>query len=214
MPSPASSFGRTCARIRDDIASSEAYPRHRGVAVYGDVVYFPTADSFLVALDARTGTKLWEVRTGDYKTGEGHAHAPLIADGKVFLGTTGGDFAARGKFEAYDAANGTQLWTFYTAPRKGEPGFETWTENEKWPPLGAAAWNTASYDAELEARVLLDGAADAVEHRVARSRRFAVLEHAARRRGRHRQAALALSARARRRVGPLGVRGHARRFAS
>jgi alcohol dehydrogenase (cytochrome c) len=133
----------------DDIASSEAYPRHRGVAVYGDIVYFPTADSFLVALDARTGTKLWEVRTGDYKTGEGHAHAPLIADGKVFLGTTGGDFAARGKFEAYDAANGTKLWTFFTAPRKGEPGYETWTENEKWPPLGAAAWNTASYDAEL-----------------------------------------------------------------
>ncbi len=133
-----------------DISSSEAYPRHRGVAVYGDVVYFPTADSFLVALDARTGTKLWEVQTGDYKTGEGHAHAPLIADGKVFLGTTGGDFAARGKFEAFDAANGTKLWTFFTAPRKGEPGFETWTENEKWPPLGAAAWNTASYDPELE----------------------------------------------------------------
>ncbi len=133
-----------------DIASSEAYPRHRGVAVYGDVVYFPTADSFLVALDARTGTKLWEVETGDYRTGEGHAHAPLIADGKVFLGTTGGDFAARGKFEAYDAANGTRLWTFYTAPRKGEPGFETWTENEQWPPLGAAAWNTASYDPELK----------------------------------------------------------------
>ena len=35
-------------------------------------------------------------------------------------------------------------------PRKGEPGFETWTENDQWPPLGAAAWNTASYDAELE----------------------------------------------------------------
>ena len=104
----------------------------------------------MVALDARTGAKLWEVQTGDYKTGEGHAHPPLIADGKVFIGTTGGDFAARGKFEAYDAANGTQLWTFYTVPRKGEPGFETWTENDQWPPLGAAAWNTASYDAELE----------------------------------------------------------------
>jgi alcohol dehydrogenase (cytochrome c) len=133
-----------------DIASSEAYPRHRGVAVYGDVVYFPTADSFLVALDARTGQKLWEVQTGDYKTGEGHAHAPLVADGKVFVGNTGGDFAARGKFEAYDAANGTRLWTFYTVPRKGEPGFETWTENDQWPPLGAAAWNTASYDVELD----------------------------------------------------------------
>jgi len=132
-----------------DIASSEAYPRHRGVSIYGDTIYFGTADSFLVALDARTGAKLWETQTGDYKTGEGHAHPPLIADGKVFIGTTGGDFAARGKFEAYDAATGARVWTFYTVPRKGEPGFETWTENANWPPLGGAAWNTASYDAEL-----------------------------------------------------------------
>jgi len=133
-----------------DIAMSEAYPRHRGVSIYGDAIYFGTADSFLVALDARTGAKRWEVQTGDYRTGEGHAHPPLIADGKVFIGTSGGDFAARGKFEAYDAANGTRLWTFYTVPRKGEPGFETWTENDQWPPLGAAAWNTASYDPELK----------------------------------------------------------------
>src|SRR5688572_23967265 len=132
-----------------DISMSEAYPRHRGVSIYGDTIYFGTADSFLVALDARTGMKRWEVQTGDYKTGEGHAHPPLIADGKVLIGTTGGDFAARGKFEAYDAANGARLWTFYTVPRKGEPGFETWNDNGQWPPLGGAAWNTASYDEEL-----------------------------------------------------------------
>jgi alcohol dehydrogenase (cytochrome c) len=134
----------------DDISMSEAYPRHRGVAIYGDVIYFGTADSYFVALDARSGSRLWEVQTGDYRTGEGHAHPPLIAEGRVFIGTTGGDCAARGKFEAYDAANGARLWTLYTVPRKGEPGYETWTENAQWPPLGGAAWNTASYDPELE----------------------------------------------------------------
>jgi alcohol dehydrogenase (cytochrome c) len=132
----------------DDIAASEAYPRHRGVSIYGDAIYWGTADSHLVALDAPTGEPLWEVKTGDYKTGEGHAHPPLIAEGKVFLGTSGGDFAARGKFQAFDATNGELLWTLYTVPRRGEPGFETWTENERWPPLGGAAWNTASYDPE------------------------------------------------------------------
>jgi alcohol dehydrogenase (cytochrome c) len=134
----------------EDISSSEAFPRHRGVAIFGDAIYFGTADSFLVALDARTGAKLWEVQTGDYKSGEGHAHPPLIADGKVFIGTSGGDFAARGKFEAYDAATGARVWRLYTVPRRGEPGFETWTDNGQWPPLGGAAWNTASYDPELD----------------------------------------------------------------
>jgi alcohol dehydrogenase (cytochrome c) len=133
----------------DDIGSSEAYPRHRGVSVFGDTIYWGTADSYLVALDAQTGQKRWEVRTGDYRTGEGHAHPPLIADGKVFIGTTGGDFAARGKFQAYDAHDGTLIWTLYAVPRAGEPGFETWTDNGRWPPLGGAAWNTASYDPEL-----------------------------------------------------------------
>ena len=133
----------------DDISASEAYPRHRGVSIYEDVIYWGTADSYLVALDARTGRKRWEVKTGDYTTGEGHAHPPLIAEGKVFIGASGGDFAARGKFQAFDAANGALLWTLYTVPRRGEPGYETWTENGTWPPLGGAAWNTVSYDPDL-----------------------------------------------------------------
>lgn len=133
-----------------DSPASEAFPRHRGVSILGDVIYFGTADSALVALDAKNGAKLWEVQTGDYKTGEGHAHPPLIADGKVFIGTAGGDFAARGKFEAYDAATGARLWRLYTVPRKGEPGYETWTDNGTWEPLGGNAWNTASYDPELD----------------------------------------------------------------
>lgn len=133
----------------DDVSKSEAYPRHRGVSVYGDAIYWGTADSFLVALDARTGQKLWETRTGDYTEGGGHAHPPLIADGKVFIGMTGGDFAARGRFQAFDAKTGQHLWTLYTTPRPGEPGYETWTDNGIWPPLGGATWNTASYDPEL-----------------------------------------------------------------
>src|SRR5690606_30169559 len=134
----------------DDVSKSEAYPRHRGVSIYGDTIYWGTADSFLVALDARTGQKLWETKTGDYTEGGGHAHPPLIADGKVFIGMSGGDFAARGRFQAFDAKTGEHLWTLYTTPRPGEPGYETWTDNGIWPPLGGATWNTVSYEPELE----------------------------------------------------------------
>jgi alcohol dehydrogenase (cytochrome c) len=132
----------------EDIRASQAYPNHRGVSVYGDRVYWGTADSFLVALDARTGEQVWEVRTGDYHKGEGHSHPPLIADGKVILGFLGGERELRGSMTAYDAASGDLLWRTYTVPAPGEPGSESWSESDM-PPLGGPTWGTASYDPEL-----------------------------------------------------------------
>jgi alcohol dehydrogenase (cytochrome c) len=135
-------------RFPPDIATSEGFPRTRGVAILGDTIYWGTADSYLVALDAQTGKLRWEVKTGDYRSGEGHAHPPLIAEGKVFLGHAGGDLGAPGRFRAFDAATGRLLWTVNTAPGPGDPGFDTWTKRDV-PPLGGAPWNTVSYDPEL-----------------------------------------------------------------
>jgi alcohol dehydrogenase (cytochrome c) len=132
----------------EDIRASQAYLRQRGVAVYGDRVYWGTADSFLVALDARTGEPIWEVRTGDYKKGVGHAHPPLIVDGKVILGFLGGEREVRGSIVAYDAASGDLMWRTYTVPAPGEPGAESWSKSEM-PPLGGPPWGTMSYDPEL-----------------------------------------------------------------
>lgn len=132
----------------DDVRMSQAFRKHRGVSLYGDRVYWGTADSHLVALDARTGEQIWQVRTGDYRTEGGHSHPPLIADGKVLIGMTGGDTGARGRFGAYDAETGAELWKFYTVPREGEQGWESWTHGEL-PPLGGAPWNTISYDPDL-----------------------------------------------------------------
>jgi alcohol dehydrogenase (cytochrome c) len=131
-----------------DIAISEGFARTRGVSVYRDTVYWGTADSHLVALDARTGKLRWDVVTGDYHTGEGHAHPPLIAEGKVFLGQAGGDNGAPGRFRAFDAETGALLWTVNTAPGPGDPGYDTWTKRDV-PPLGGAPWNTISYDPEF-----------------------------------------------------------------
>ena len=132
----------------EDIEQSQALGRHRGVSVLGDTVYWGTADAALVALDAQTGEQRWEVTTGDYSTGLGHSHPALIADGKVVLGFAGGDRSGRGQVVAHDAETGEHLWTTYTVPRPGEPGYETWTEREV-PPLGGLTWNTISYDPEL-----------------------------------------------------------------
>ena len=132
----------------EDIQKSQALGRHRGVSVLGDTVYFGAADAVLVALDALTGEQRWEVSTGDYTTGLGHSHPPLVADGKVVLGFAGGDRSGRGTIVAHDAETGEHIWTTYTVPRPGEPGYETWTEREV-PPLGGLAWSTISYDPEL-----------------------------------------------------------------
>jgi len=88
----------------DDIRQSQALGRSRGVSVYGDMIYWGTADAALVALDAGTGEQQWEVSTGDYSTGLGHAHPSLIADGKVILGFAGGDRSARGAVVAHELA--------------------------------------------------------------------------------------------------------------
>ena len=132
----------------EDIARSQAYNRHRGVSIYNDTVYWGTADAALVALDAQTGEQRWEVSTGDYTTGLGHPHPALIADGIVVLGFAGGESGARGAVVAHDAETGERLWITYTVPEPGEPGYETWAENEI-PPLGGLTWNTISYDPEL-----------------------------------------------------------------
>lgn len=134
----------------DDVNISMAYPRSRGVAVFEDKVYWGTADAYLVVLDAITGEKLWEVQTEDYRLGAGHAHPPMIAGGKVFLGFTGSDHSARGKVDAYDAETGERLWRTYTVPAVGDPAYDTWATNTTGvPPLGGATWHTFSYDPEL-----------------------------------------------------------------
>lgn len=133
-----------------DIRASQQLNRSRGLAIYNDIIYWGAADSYLVALEAKTGKLVWDAQTGDYRDGGGHAHPPLVADGKVFIGNGGGDRGSRGRVTAHDAQTGKKLWTVWTAPGPGDPGYETWADRAKWPPMGAAPWNTISYDPELK----------------------------------------------------------------
>jgi len=91
-------------------------PNNRGVFPYGDKVYMGTLDAKLVALDAKTGKLVWETQIADPELGYSETMAPTAVDGKILIGTNGGEYGIRGFVKAYDADSGKLLWTFYTIP--------------------------------------------------------------------------------------------------
>ena len=103
-------------------------PNNRGVAVSGDKLYMGTLDAKLVALDSKTGKKLWETQIADPEKGYSETMAPVVVDGKVLIGTNGGEYGIRGFVKAFDAETGKEMWTFYTIPEQGHEG--VWAEKD------------------------------------------------------------------------------------
>lgn len=97
-------------------------PNNRGVFPYENMVYMGTLDAKLVALDAKNGKLVWEKQIADPELGYSETMAPTAVDGKILIGTNGGEYGVRGFVKAYDAKNGDLLWTFYTIPEKGHEG--------------------------------------------------------------------------------------------
>jgi len=118
---------------------------NRGVAILGEKVFFGTLDAHVIALDAKTGTLIWDVPAVDYKLGYSFTVAPLAVKNLVILGVSGGEYGIRGFIDAYDADTGQRKWRFYTIPGPGEPGHETW-EGDSWKIGGAPAWMTGTFD--------------------------------------------------------------------
>jgi alcohol dehydrogenase (cytochrome c) len=73
--------------------------------------------------------------------------APLVVGDLVIAGIAGGDGPLRGFLAAYKATTGEQAWRFWTVPKPGEPGSETWT-GKAIETGGGATWLTGSYDVE------------------------------------------------------------------
>jgi PQQ-dependent dehydrogenase (methanol/ethanol family) len=97
-------------------------PNNRGVAIDGDRLFMGTLDAKLVALDAKTGKVVWEQQIAEPEKGYSETMAPTVVDGKVLIGTNGGEYGIRGFVKAFDEKDGHLLWTFYTIPDKGQEG--------------------------------------------------------------------------------------------
>ena len=91
-------------------------PNNRGVAIYKDKVYMGTLNSKLVALDAKTGSLVWQTDIAEPEQGYSETMAPTAVDGKILIGTNGGEYGIRGFVRAYDAETGKLVWNFDTIP--------------------------------------------------------------------------------------------------
>jgi alcohol dehydrogenase (cytochrome c) len=124
-------------------------PVNRGLAVSGSTLLFGTSDGYLVALGANDGKLIWETSVASPSSGYSVTGAPLVVNGSVIVGISGGEFGIRGFLAAYDVSNGEQQWKFYTIPGPGDVGHETW-ENDAWQTGGGGAWITGSYDSSTD----------------------------------------------------------------
>ncbi|WP_299194721.1 PQQ-dependent dehydrogenase, methanol/ethanol family [uncultured Erythrobacter sp.] len=135
---------------------------NRGLAAWGESLFLGTLDGRLVSLDRNSGAVQWEAQTTDPEQAYTVTGAPRVIDGKVIIGNGGAEFGVRGYIAAYDAANGEELWRFYTVPDGNEGGespqylqdaAETWnTEVLRSSDAiggGGTVWDSMAYDPEL-----------------------------------------------------------------
>ena len=106
-------------------------PVNRGAAYYGGRVYMATLDGQVVALDTADGHPAWTVQVVDNKKGYSITMAPVIADGTLFIGTSGAEYGIRGRVTALDASDGALRWRWYTIPSPEEGGWwGTWSTTD------------------------------------------------------------------------------------
>ena len=122
---------------------------NRGVALYGSNVYLATLDNYIVALDAKTGAVVWKKQLAPADLGAAMTLAPLVVQGKVIVGTSGGEYGARGAVVALDANSGEIAWKRNTVPAPNEPGGDTWPKGA-YKTGGGGAWLTGSYDKDTD----------------------------------------------------------------
>ncbi len=134
--------------ITEGLIDDASAHHNRGVGVWGTRVFMNTDNAHLLCLDARSGNLLWDVAYADWNKNYGATSAPLVIDGKVLVGTSGGDDGVRGFLAAYDAIAGKLLWRFWTIPGPGEPGSESWP-GDMYLHGGGTTWMPGTYDPEL-----------------------------------------------------------------
>ncbi len=124
--------------------------RTRGIALWEDKVVANLPDGRVIAINRDNGEIVWDKKIAvrnEFGGQERFFTAPLVADGKVIIQNGAGDAGTRGWIAGLDIKTGNELWRFYTVPKPGDPGSETWKDDHNaWKTGGGGIWQTGSYD--------------------------------------------------------------------
>ncbi|HEX3753567.1 MAG TPA: PQQ-binding-like beta-propeller repeat protein, partial [Rhizomicrobium sp.] len=130
---------------------------NRGLGMYGNWLFFETPDSNLVSLDAATGKERWKVSIADPKLDYTSTVAPVIIGNHVIAGIGGDHMDNPGFIQSRDPETGALQWKWWTTPRKGEPGMDTWPDEYASAHGTGQAWMPGTYDPELNLYIVGTG---------------------------------------------------------
>jgi alcohol dehydrogenase (cytochrome c) len=140
------------------------YRTKRSLAIGGNKLIFPTIDMHVIALDIKTGQKVWDVVTDDYKSERTYNSGPLVVKDKVLVGagncSPGSANKEDGKVAGYyppggcfitghDLETGKELWRFDLTAKANQPGGDTWNNLPDEKRACCAIWEVGQYDPEL-----------------------------------------------------------------
>ena len=130
---------------------------NRGVGMYGNWLFCETPDSNLVSLDARTGKERWKVSIADPKLDYTSTVAPVVIGNHVIAGIGGDHLDNPGFVQSRDPETGALQWKWWTTPRKGQPGMESWPDEYSAAHGTGQAWMPGTYDPELNLYIVGTG---------------------------------------------------------
>jgi PQQ-dependent dehydrogenase (methanol/ethanol family) len=139
---------------------------NRGLSYADGKIFLHQADTTLVALDAKDGKVVWQMKNGDPSKGETGTSAPMVVKDKILIGISGGEFGVHCHVTAYDLKSGRRVWRGFSQgpddqllvdPEKttelGKPigkdsSLKTW-QGDQWKTGGGCTWGWLSYDPQL-----------------------------------------------------------------
>ncbi len=127
-------------------------PSWQGVGLSEELLFVGLGNAQVAALRQDTGELVWAESVGSVpeQDGESVTTAPMYAQGKVFVGLANGDSGGQGRIIALDAQTGEKQWTFFTVPRPGEFGHDTWPQDSDiWKLGGGGVWLNGTVDPDL-----------------------------------------------------------------